>query len=244
MCNAETATYTFDASGASFAWQVSDNLMKNSETGSSIIITPKPNATGAAYIKAIIDGKEITKKIWIGKPQVRYEITDVGYDTVNYELVSTVPNVSIEDQGVNATCDLMPYAENGNLRGDCYKGRIKGIKRNSSITMETTVSNACEIVKTILYYKPAHQPCNGYSITQLSNESYQLVSKPCEPAIQSHSMLNEAKVDNVQIVNAMGQTVLTTTDTTFSINHLLSGTYYARVIKDGQVVHTQTLIKK
>ncbi|MDY6026315.1 T9SS type A sorting domain-containing protein [Bergeyella zoohelcum] len=48
----------------------------------------------------------------------------------------------------------------------------------------------------------------------------------------------------IELANAMGQTVLTTSQDTFDISHLPAGAYYARVMKNGQVVHTQVLRKQ
>lgn len=244
LCNAETATYTFDASGASFAWQVSDNLVKNSETGSSITITPKPNATGAAYIKAIIDGKEITKKIWIGKPQVEYELTELNEYLISYKLVSKVRDASIEEQGITSIICANPiFVGKGYISPDCVVGKANSSGRDWSVYRETIVSNACGSVKEkIDYVSRAADPC-PYHIVSMDLNTFK-IEIPCSSnPIRSVNTINK-DVITIQIVNTMGQTVLTTTDTTFSINHLLSGTYYARVIKDGQVVHAQTLIKK
>lgn len=244
LCNAETATYTFDASGASFTWQVSDNLVKNSETGSSITITPKPNATGAAYIKAIIDGKEITKKIWIGKPKYSLDLK-----TQNNYVHMKLNGSSMEEQGVTNIKWEKMYNSGGcyaSFTGNGLSGVAHGNCFSWIVGAKITITNACgDTVIEQPITPEAPLPCNNnYSIVQAGGVGEYKIIMPCRNSLDVMTTTDSISGYSIQIVDHLGYIKHQITDTTFSINHLLSGTYYARVIKDGQVVHTQTLIKK
>lgn len=243
VCNNASESYSINGDVYNVI-EISSNLQEVNRNGKIITITPKPNATGAAYIKAIIDGKEITKKIWIGKPQVEYELTELNEYLISYKLVSKVRDASIEEQGITSIICANPiFVGKGYISPDCVVGKANSSGRDWSVYRETIVSNACGSVKEkIDYVSRAADPC-PYHIVSMDLNTFK-IEIPCSSnPIRSVNTINK-DVITIQIVNTMGQTVLTTTDTTFSINHLLSGTYYARVIKDGQVVHTQTLIKK
>lgn len=243
VCNNASESYSINGDVYNVI-EISSNLQEVNRNGKIITITPKPNATGAAYIKAIIDGKEITKKIWIGKPQVEYELTELNEYLISYKLVSKVRDASIEEQGITSiVCANPVFVGKGYISPDCVVGKANSSGRDWSVYRETIVSNACGSVKEkIDYVSRAADPC-PYHIVSMDLNTFK-IEIPCSSnPIRSVNTVNK-DVITIQIVNTMGQTVLTTIDTTFSINHLLSGTYYARVIKDGQVVHTQTLIKK
>lgn len=114
--------------------------------------------------------------------------------------------------------------------------------------VEATISNDCGNEK---FEKWVARTCDNdflFSLTKTYSDNYTLrYIRPCvEPGFyeNTYTSYSQSETFTIQISNAMGQIVFTTKNKEFSLAHLLSGTYYARVIKNGQVVHTQTLLKQ
>lgn len=178
------------------------------------------------------NGQKITKKIWVGKPKLNINI----HSTPTYA-EAFIEN--IEEQGIN------PH--NITWRNKQTNQITTGIDYIAFqfTPLEVTATNECgsSTVNIRLIKKCPEE----YIINRIEGDAYQLhFTDLCqfENSRNASTLNNRNSRHTIELANAMGQTVLTTSQDTFDISHLPAGAYYARVMKNGQVVHTQVLRKQ
>lgn len=246
MCGGDTETYTVDnPNGDPITWQLSNNIEEVSRAGNSITIRAKSNAKGFATLTASNGINETAKKIWAGLP-------DVYVDYVGTVADIRTTGGDLSEQGI----------ENNNIEWvDLRTNKVStGASMHNISPYETEgyairVSNKCGVQPLSLAIT---KPCNPYAFVHWQGDNYGLTN-PCERddnrgdfpysistrTIAPKTTLSDNRsIITIQVANATGQVVLTTQSKTFSLANALPGTYYARVMKNGQVVHTQTLIKR
>lgn len=253
ICDNTTQTYTIDNNDDnSIQWQLSSDIEEVSRTANSITIKPKSGFNGLATLTASNGNSETTKKIWIGKPKVHtqsFPLTDMA----DIRIVSDIDSVNLAEQGITYNDIVWHNLTTGEkFTTSNYYRYIRA--RNDFETIKATVTNPCGTVEiTTQAIRKCKDEAQEYIISRNNRaDSYSLsiknpITQPCIsddhfPLIATRSLNTDSIT--IQISNAMGQIVLTTKNKEFSLAHLLSGTYYARVIKNGQVVHTQTLLKQ
>lgn len=178
------------------------------------------------------NGQKITKKIWVGKPKLNINI----HSTPTYA-EAFIEN--IEEQGVNPNNITWRNKQTNQItRGIDYVAF-------QFTPLEVTATSECgsSTVNIRLIKKCPEE----YIINRIEGDAYQLhFTDLCQfENSRNASALNNRNLHHtIELANAMGQTVLTTSQDTFDISHLPAGAYYARVMKNGQVVHTQVLRKQ
>lgn len=251
LCGGDTETYTVDnPNGDPITWQLSGGIWEVGRTENSITIRGNTNG-GLATIKASNGTREVSQKVWVGKPQVH--IVKGGGILVSYATVeSEVAGARVEDQGVyidNITWNRMGYHPATGIHYQ-YSPKESPEPRELGVI----VPNKCGDVVKVVTFNPCQE---SYNIGMLGT-TYELgYNNPCDNSggwdngggyypFRSATRVAKALPSGItiQVANAMGQVVLTTQSKTFSLANALPGTYYARVMKNGQVVHTQTLIKR
>lgn len=255
-CDHSTQTYIADnPNGDAIHWQISNDIEEINRTENSITIRPKAGFNGLTTIKVSNDATETIKKIWVGKPKVEYNL---GYSNtmVNYHLVSKHSDISLEEQGItNILCrdsNDEPFTNSSR----CKLGTFSSRDTKWWAERETEVSNVCGVYNFTQLIKAPYistNPCDNYRISSIQNNIYRLSPLPCidDDRLQPFSTRSRSvEIDNeennpitIQIADIRGRILLTTRNKEFSLEHLPLGTYYARVIKNGQLVHTQTLLK-
>lgn len=246
ICDNTTQTYTIDNNdNNSIQWQLSSDIEEVSRTNNSITIKPKSGFNGLATLTAYNGIDYIIQKIWIGKPRVNiYQDLNHYRELSVLEVKSFNKYISLKEQDIISENILWHNLTTGRKqKGDIWRSYIHS--SHDSEDIKTLVSNKCGKEEFITNIKRICQP--SYGIYEKNSSTYLLNIHPCDEPIyfykKSYSMHSKNNF-TIQISNAMGQIVLTTKNKEFSLAHLLSGTYYARVIKNGQVVHTQTLLKQ
>lgn len=246
-----------------FTWSVSSNFQIVNNSNDNVTVKAIGEGVGYVYMN-FANGQKITKKIWVGKPQVDYELTHQGI-RVKYNLVSKVPEASLEDQGIINTSCKINYANGyrGNVK-NCQSGVYRGDTCNWLVIKETKVANSCGeyTFSTAIESRLEDDLCNlcdDYTISWVRDNTYRFIDdcpynehnpRNDNPQVRNKNSRNASTLNNrnshhtIELANAMGQTVLTTSQDTFDISHLPAGAYYARVMKNGQVVHTQVLRKQ
>lgn len=123
-----------------------------------------------------------------------------------------------------------------------------GPNYNYSFDVEIKATNNCGTYTTYATIQPpAPIGCLGYSVAKSGTmvQSYIIVD-PCSSAVmaKSSSALS-AKMTGIttEVTDINGRKIIQTNSLEFSLDRQLPGTYYVRIIKNGKVVHTQTIIK-
>ncbi|EKB61199.1 esterase/lipase family protein [Bergeyella zoohelcum] len=234
ICENEEKTYVLDACEFpnNVQWTIEGGTIV-SHTNSSVIV--RSNINGLMKLTANFPGTltpAITKKIWVGKPKLNINI----HSTPTYA-EAFIEN--IEEQGIN------PH--NITWRNKQTNQITTGIDYIAFqfTPLEVTATNECgsSTVNIRLIKKCPEE----YIINRIQGDAYQLhFTDLCqfENSRNASTLNNRNSHHTIELANAMGQTVLTTSQDTFDISHLPAGAYYARVIKNGQVVHTQVLRKQ
>ena len=108
-----------------------------------------------------------------------------------------------------------------------------------------TITNPCgsQVIEQEITPR-APDPCDNYRIANEENQrnSYRIIL-PCEKTANKNntSMKNDL---NIIVTDTLGNIIINTNQLEFSLAKNIQGTYYAKIIKDGKIIHTQTLIKK
>lgn len=236
ICLNEISEYSFSdlcKIPGSITWSLSGSSAQMiSSTGISVTI--KGVANGAATLTATFqNGQTFTKKIWVGKPNVLIYPSEDG--SFMAYLKSNDNNSTLEEQGLtpdDVTWRRLPrlYTSTG---FSCY---ISNADPNQVV--EVIVTNSCGTVtflETISF-----PPCEEYVIVSNNDNTFNLIPAPCS----QNSTNNIQNNPSVIIVDIFGREVLNTSSTQFSLQNQLSGTYYARIIRNKKIVRTQTLIKR
>ncbi|OJV48247.1 MAG: hypothetical protein BGO40_07085 [Chryseobacterium sp. 39-10] len=242
LCSTGDFSYSVPAGADFYNWSVSGGygITFSGNGTSTITLTNTNNYNGSIILNVTLGdttGKcgqvTLTKTIWIGKPRV-YIYASEDNSFMAY-LKSSDSNATLEEQGISpseVTWRRLPrtYTSTG---FSCY---ISNADPNQVV--EVKIPNSCgtiTLLETISF-----PPCESYMITSNTDNTYNLIPAPCPDNPVTNKGNNNP---TIIITDIFGREVVNTTSMQFSLQSQLSGTYYARVIKDGQVVHTQTLIK-
>ena len=234
ICENEEKTYVLDACEFpnNVQWTIEGGTIV-SHTNYSVVV--RSNINGLMKLTANFPGTltpAITKKIWVGKPKLNINI----HSTPTYA-EAFIEN--IEEQGINPHNITWRNKQTNQMRTGMDYTAFKFTQ------LEVTATNECgsHTVEVNLVKKCEPE----YVLNRVQGDFYQLgFTEPCifESSRNTSVLINTNSHHTIELVNAMGQTVLTTSQDTFDISHLPAGAYYARVMKNGQVVHTQVLRKQ
>ena len=244
-CNSQQ-TYTLSQvpNNMTPVWTYSSNLTKNSETSSSITVTPNTNVSGTAFVKATFGTKEIIKTFWVGT--ANYGVTQINnpnyYNESHFYLDSSTP---ISEQGITQVKWTKLSATKPGVR--LYaglnetSGHAVGPDNSWEMEVKVEVTNSCGTTTQIVtILPPAFAGCNNFNIVSSSNNvnSY-IIIDPCSTNSTNSTSNNLSTV----VYNSMGMQVISTNNLQFSLDAMPTGTYYVKVFKNGTVVYTKTLLK-
>lgn len=232
-----------------------------------IIIKAKSGANGLVILQATLSdytgSNTITKKIWIGAPLFYINQTYTNINRrVSVYLQSANPLASLEDMGM-FPYNVSWYRPNNNITKQ--GGFTYAFTENSfpldGVPVEATVSNTCGISHQSGNFFPDSANCGGFNIANTGGQSYSVnIINPCpptplDPTYPSNNNYSKNSVSSknssnsdlqdviVKVFNSMGMQVLSTSNLQFNLNDQMIGTYYVKIIKNGNVIHTQTLLK-
>ncbi|AUS07067.1 T9SS type A sorting domain-containing protein [Pseudotamlana carrageenivorans] len=165
ICNSSGTTYTLSNGGSSVAWNVSSNLIINSQNTTSITVTPISTSTnGAAFIEAILPTQTIRKDIWIGKPNfnvsrvsAQEESCDNKYHYVKFVVSNRQPN-----ETYNFFVVPIPGMTHGWGNNDRY---VFQIPKNYSSYLEFSVKGTNSCGWKTVFTEAEIYPCGSYSKT-------------------------------------------------------------------------------
>lgn len=245
-CNNSQITFNLSQvpTGYNPVWSYSSNLTKISESSSSIVVAPNNTTSNTAWIKATFGTKEIIKTFWIGNPKITVYH---GNPSPTYNVLTAASlgtTASLEEQGLTPTSIVWKRLDNNTTKtGFTYEhgGVI-------AIDLEITATNSCGSYTMYDNITPSSAPCDDYLIANNSSTSATtyIIIDPCANSLTSSSKTNNSKLDNIvtTITNMQGNTIINTSQLSFKLDSQLPGTYYAVILKNGKIVHKQTLIKK
>lgn len=249
-----TVTYTINSPTISnTTWSTSDTSIAQilSSTATSVNISIKQQ--GLFTLTATVSNpcgqaKTLNKKIFVGTPSYSFKTDPNNTNYVTYYAISNIPDVSLEDQGISPDNFIWKKLDDGSTHtGFSYSAN--GFGYDWSFLVETSAITDCGILKNLVTIQPpAPRACDRYSIAKSGNSGsvYFIEIDPCgPPPAGNRSTLFSKKVENIKIlvVDARGSIVVDTSNLSFDLERQLPGTYYATIIKDGKVVHKQTLLK-
>lgn len=255
ICGTSTITYnlsnpfnhpiTWDVEGADVIKQDDQYITIQTYGTDYSSIGGKPIIITATY-----QHKTAIKKLWIGKPNVRIDIGGSG-KIAHATVESGISSYSLGMQGSPRVVwykqGEYPYT------GVHYQHFITDKSATQPFELGVSITNKCgKTFRTVQI-----DPCKETYDFILIGNIYELNDHPCSNnyysggydgyypySTRSTANHNTANTLTIQISNASGQIVLTTTQKRFSLEKMLPGTYYARVIKNGKIVYTQTLLKR
>lgn len=225
-------------------WSHSTNLTKISETSSTITVIPNNGASGNAFVKATFGSKEIIKYFWISKPitQLNYESTN---NYVHLNLLG-LNGTDINSQGITNVTWQKLYDSGGCVgslsAGNGFTAVGHGNCFSWNIRARITITNSCgsQVIEQDITPR-APDPCDNYKITSTNNSSYRIIL-PCERSGYNSTPVEKSNL-KIIVTDALGNIVINTNQTEFNLQNRIKGTYYAKIIKEGKIVHSQTLIK-
>ena len=227
-------------------WSFSSNLQQIPTFNQTLKV--KALSNGSATISARINnGSIINKKIIIGKPiaQLNYNSNN-NYVHLNLEGVS---GIDINDQGItNVTWQKIADLGGGctgSLSGNGLTGLGHGNCFSWKMKIRITITNPCgsQVIEQEITPR-APDPCDNYRIANNGNQnsSYRIIL-PCEEIANKNKTSIENDLNTI-VTDALGNIVINTNLLEFNLDRNIRGTYYAKIIKNGKIIHTQTLIKK
>lgn len=228
----------------SFVWTTSHNMeIIGDNTKKNIQVKALTDGVGYIYLN-FPNGQKVSQKIWVGKPRVslREEHSNAG---ARLWLTSAVSGVSLEEQGIKISDIVWKNTTTQRIQKGDSEFFNHFYRKNENV--EVTFSNLC---KQEVYSVRITSLCKSilYTFVSSGENTYMMVPVDClYPLSENRKGQISNKIDEeitIQITDIKGHIFLTTKNKEFSLAHLLAGTYYARVIKNGQVVHTQTLLKR
>ncbi|WP_336687917.1 hypothetical protein [Chryseobacterium bernardetii] len=193
--------------------------------------------------------KTLSKKIYVGTPSYTFKTDPNNTNYVTYYAISNNPDISLEDQGINPNNFIWKKLDDGSTQtGFSYSAN--GFGYDWSFLVETSAITDCGIIKNLVTIQPpAPRTCDRYSIAKSGNSEfiYYIEIDPCgpPPAAANRIAPSSKKTENLKliVVDARGITIINTNSLSFDLTQQLPGTYYATIIKDGKIVHKQTLLK-
>ncbi|PIE50921.1 MAG: hypothetical protein CSA38_00865 [Flavobacteriales bacterium] len=213
---------------------------------SQFSFTPKNGANGLIRLKVKLwdqDASNTTfKKVWVGKPKVRKK----NEGNLQLYIESKVDDATLQEQGIDAIESIAwKRLDTGQIM---YGPAIAPL---NNIPMEVTITNKCGEKKfTFTFFNtPPPSDCGNVGVVgnSLIPNQYQIeIINPCLFGNGNNLFARNAQQPTYQITvaNAMGVIVISTTGTTFSLEGLPTGNYFVQVMKDNEIVASQTLVKQ
>ncbi|MEJ8598485.1 T9SS type A sorting domain-containing protein [Riemerella anatipestifer] len=236
--------------GTNFSTSPSLSVVNVSSSG----ITVKGVKNGLGFIYINLPNKQtITKKIWVGKPQLRIKPEEGSTNYVIQRIESLDTGATLEDQGLTPADVTWTRKDTGAIRtGYTYFANGRGY--NWRLNLEVNAKNKCgSTTYTTTITPPPPGMCEyTYTVSKVQNDDYTIarIMEPVCPKqspednnlIQSQNTSSETY--HITVVNSLGNTVIQKTGKDFSLSNLPTGSYFVKIIKDGQMLVEQTLIKK
>lgn len=252
VCLNTNNTYSFSdvcKLPSNVTWSLSSNLQTISSTGSNI--TVRGVANGQGIITATFsNGQTFTKKIWVGTPV--FAVTQINnpnyYNESHFYLDGIASTV---DQGVTQIkwTKISSTSPTARLYASLNEteGFASGVDNSWSMDVKVEITNSCGTsTQMVTIMPPASAGCDGYSVAKSGSlrNAYRIID-PCLSNSVSTKTTQSSKLTNItiEITDVNGKRILQTTGLEFALDYQLPGVYYLRIIKNGKVVHTQTLIK-
>ncbi|AFR35823.1 T9SS type A sorting domain-containing protein [Riemerella anatipestifer] len=236
--------------GTNFSTSPSLSVVNVSSSG----ITVKGVKNGLGFIYINLPNKQtIAKKIWVGKPQLRIKPEEGSTNYVVQSIESLDTGATLEDQGLTPADVTWRRKDTGAIRtGYTYFANGRGY--NWHLDLEVNAKNKCgsTTYATTITPPPPGMCEYTYTVSKVQNDDYTIarIMEPVCPKqspednnlIQSQSTSSETY--HITVVNSLGNTVIQKTGKDFSLSNLPTGSYFVKIIKDGQMLVGQTLIKK
>lgn len=244
ICLNTTTTYGFvDACKlpSNVTWSInSSNAQIVSSTASSVVL--KGISNGAVTLTAKFqNGQEFTKKIWVGIPNIYLDPDPDNTNYVTFYAKSTDANVTLDEQGLSPTNVEWRRLDNNQIKsGYSYFTIFPNYK--SSFDLEIKATNSCGTFTTYATISPPPPPnCDGYKVAKSGkgNNAY-IIIDPCAKTSSTTSKLNNI---TTEIYDTRGTKILQTNNLEFSLDNQLPGAYYLRIIKNNNLIHTETILK-
>ena len=243
LCSNDTVTYT-TGFAPTIQWSILNGSNLIDITGPinqpQISFTPKPNANGFVKLQAYLAGdganNTVTKNVWIGKPII-YFYQNIEDDPTHAYIGSAVSGATLADQGLSPS-QVTWRRLHGTFTKSGYSFLITTTIPEFDVEIKATNDCGTTTLQETVIYSPI---CNNYNIVKTSEDNYDIID-PCPPGNPTQSTL---KMDDITIivVDINGREVVHTKDLHFSLQSQLPGLYISRIIKNGQIVHSQNLIK-
>ncbi|MGH1517724.1 hypothetical protein [Chryseobacterium sp. JK1] len=249
------ATYTINSSTiTNTTWSVSDPSIAEIISSSPTSINLSLKKQGLFTLNANISNscgqtKSLSKKIFVGTPRYSFKADPNNTNYVTFYAISDIPNVSLEDQGITPNNFMWKRTDDGSTQtGFSYSAN--GFGYDWSFFVETSAITDCGVLKSgITIQPPAPKSCDRYAIAKSSSSPsvYFIEIDPCGPPPMGKRFTpTSKKTENLKliVVDARGTVILDTNNISFDLERQLPGTYYATIIRDGKIVHKQTLLKQ
>lgn len=258
LCLDETAQISINTTDpcrlpSRFTWSTSPNLqIVGNNTDNAVQVKGVQNGLGYVYVN-FASGQKISQKIWVGKPQLRIKPEEGSTNYVVQSIESLDTGATLEDQGLTPADVTWRRKDTGAIRtGYTYFANGRGY--NWHLDLEVNAKNKCgsTTYATTITPPPPGMCEYTYTVSKVQNDDYTIarIMEPVCPKqspednnlIQSQSTSSETY--HITVVNSLGNTVIQKTGKDFSLSNLPTGSYFVKIIKDGQMLVGQTLIKK
>lgn len=258
LCGNTSATYT-----TGFApyinWSVIEGATLIEMTGPynqpQISFTPKPGANGLVKLQAYLSGdgssNTVTQKIWIGKPQIHTKPEEGNTNYVVQNIKSLNKEATLEDQGLTPADVTWKRKDTGAMQtGYTYFANGRGNRWH--IDVEVSAKNKCgNTTYTTTITPPPPGMCDyTYTVSKIQNDQYtviRIIDPVCPKQTPGDHNLTQSTLSStyhITVVNSLGNTIIQKTGKDFSLSNFPTGSYFVKIIKDGQMLVEQTLIKK
>ena len=245
LCSA--SIFSAPVGGISYRWEISSGsslISLSNNNSQSITITPLAGSNGSVVIRVYISSMSTTanaytqscgyldKTIWIGKPSFTFEYTYFEPQPVKSTLcvVSTDPNVSIEQQGVTS----VTFTGVRNFNTFC-------IRTTAPFCKEATVTNACGSVTMKNDCEDFKQSASSASDTL---DFYTIFPNPSNEIVNvdirdENNLPEKGSIISGELFDMMGlsksKVEITDNKAVFSVVGLLKGIYVLKIYINDQV---------
>lgn len=244
ICGSTSTTYSLNYTPNNVNWSTSSNLQILSQNSASVTVKAiNTSVNGNATITANIDGVNVQKNIWVGKPII--QIIKENYDP-NYPIAYDVAIKDGDKQGLTSVL-WQKISGQGTITQDAYfiyKAHIGGGTQEWHFDGKVTAYNSCG--STIKYFSESGggNPPPGGSCITISKDGDNTVINPCVNAFNRiNKDVSDISIQGIRVYNTNAKIVAESNSNRVNLTFLKKGIYIFHIMLSDDRIITKKILR-